>query len=141
MNQRKLGSVAASPRQGPLAPRDAGPARSLPAPPTADRMAVAAALLAHGATLAASAGGGAVRFTPDEAANALVYSDPFAFLIAVICDQGIVAERAWLLRMSCGGASATSTLTAWPPRGRRSWLPSRCHRACTVSLTRSPGGS
>ena len=35
------------------------------------------------------------RFTPNEEANALVHNDPFAFLIAVICDQGIIAERAW----------------------------------------------
>ncbi|HWG61474.1 MAG TPA: hypothetical protein VG253_07150 [Streptosporangiaceae bacterium] len=91
MNQRKLGSVAAAPRQG----ADAAPTRPLPAPPTADRLAVAAALLAHGAALAASAGGGVVRFTPNGEANALVHNDPFAFLIAVICDQGIVAERAW----------------------------------------------
>jgi hypothetical protein len=69
----------------------------LPAPPTADSWAVAAGLLAHGSTLAASAGGGVVRFTPDEAANALIHDDPFAFLIAVICDQGIVAERAWAI--------------------------------------------
>jgi uncharacterized HhH-GPD family protein len=73
------------------------PAQALPAAPTADSRAVAAGLLAHGAALAASAGGVAVRFTPDEAANALIHNDPFAFLIAVVCDQGIVAERAWAI--------------------------------------------
>jgi uncharacterized HhH-GPD family protein len=34
-------------------------------------------------------------FTPDPEANRLVVDDPFAFLVAVVCDQGIVAERAW----------------------------------------------
>jgi endonuclease-3 len=74
----------------PMAP----PTLALP-PPDPDAAAVAAALLAHGRSLAASLGGGTVRFTPNDAANALIHSDPFAFLIAVICDQGIVAERAW----------------------------------------------
>ena len=97
MSQRKLGSMASSakPRLGPLASRDAGSAQPLPEPPTADSRAVAAGLLAHGAMLAASARAAVVGFTPDAAANALIHSDPFAFLIAVICDQGIVAERAW----------------------------------------------
>ena len=97
MSQRKLGSVASSakPRSGPLASRDAGSAQILPAPPTTDSRAVVAGLLAHGAALAASAGGAVARFTPDEAANALIHNDPFAFLIAVICDQGIISERAW----------------------------------------------
>jgi uncharacterized HhH-GPD family protein len=72
-------------------------APALPPPPTADARAVAAALLAHGRSLAASLGGAIVRFTPNEAANALIHDDPFAFLIAVICDQGIVAERAWAI--------------------------------------------
>lgn len=84
----------------------AGVSRSLPAAPTADSRAVAAGLLAHGAALAASARGAVVRFTPNEAANALIHQDPFAFLVAVVCDQGIVAERAWAipyeLRMRLG---------------------------------------
>lgn len=97
MSQRKLGSVTSSakPRSGPLASRDAGSAQILPAPPRPDSRAVVAGLLAHGAALAASAGGAVARFTPDEAANAFIHNDPFAFLIAVICDQGIIAERAW----------------------------------------------
>ncbi|MBV9380558.1 MAG: hypothetical protein JO242_07800 [Streptosporangiaceae bacterium] len=97
MSQRRLGPAAfsAKPRSGPLASPNAGSAQPLPAPPTADSRAVAAGLLAHGASLAASAGGAVTRFTPGEAANALIHNDPFAFLIAVICDQGIIAERAW----------------------------------------------
>jgi uncharacterized HhH-GPD family protein len=78
------------------APRSV-PAQALPAAPTADSQAVAAGLLAHGGALAASAGGAEVCFTPDEAANALIRDDQFAFLIAVVCDQGIVAERAWAI--------------------------------------------
>jgi len=35
------------------------------------------------------------EFTGDPEADALVIRDPFAFLVAVICDQGILAERAW----------------------------------------------
>jgi endonuclease III len=34
-------------------------------------------------------------FTPDEKANALILSNPLAYLFAVILDQGIKAERAW----------------------------------------------
>jgi uncharacterized HhH-GPD family protein len=82
------------------------PEPGLPQPATADRRTVAVGLLAHGGTLAASAGGAVARFTPHEAANALIHNDPFAFLVAVICDQGIVAERAWAipyeLRMRLG---------------------------------------
>jgi hypothetical protein len=51
----------------------------------------------HGTALAAAIGGGTVRFTPNDAANALIHADPFAFLVAVIADQGVVAERAWAL--------------------------------------------
>jgi len=35
--------------------------------------------------------------TPDPAANELVATNPLAFLLAVIADQGIPAERAWYL--------------------------------------------
>lgn len=38
-----------------------------------------------------------MRFTPDDRANTLIHNNPFAFLIAVICDQGIVAEQAWAI--------------------------------------------
>jgi uncharacterized HhH-GPD family protein len=52
------------------------------------------ALLKHGADVVETFGG-PVRFTTDEAANRLLFDDPFAFLIGVICDQGIRAEKAW----------------------------------------------
>ena len=38
---------------------------------------------------------GQVTFTPHPEANALIMDNPFAFLLAVIFDQGIPAERAW----------------------------------------------
>ena len=38
---------------------------------------------------------GSSSFTPNEAANQLLVDDPFAFLLGVIFDQGIPAERAW----------------------------------------------
>lgn len=50
--------------------------------------------------------GGAPRFTPIAAANRLVATDGFAFLIAVLFDEGIPAERAfeapYLLRQRLG---------------------------------------
>ena len=74
------------------------PPPGTPPPPGAGtHRAVADALLAHGRQLAASIGGGTARFTPDEDADALIRADPFAFLVAVICDQGIQAERAWAI--------------------------------------------
>jgi uncharacterized HhH-GPD family protein len=36
-----------------------------------------------------------VRLAPTEEANRFLEQEPFAFLVAVIFDQGIVAERAW----------------------------------------------
>jgi uncharacterized HhH-GPD family protein len=38
---------------------------------------------------------GPPSFTPDPEANELVLRDPFAFLLGVIFDQGVSAERAW----------------------------------------------
>lgn len=69
----------------------------LPPAPSPDAKAVAQALLAHGAALAAQLKSGGSKFTPDPDANALIWSDPFAFLLAVIADMGIRAERAWAL--------------------------------------------
>jgi len=69
----------------------------LAAPPTLERQAVAGALLSHGDVLAQTLGGGTARLTPDARANELILTDHFAFLIAVICGQGILAERAWAI--------------------------------------------
>jgi uncharacterized HhH-GPD family protein len=89
----------------------------LPPAPSPDAKAVAEALLAHGAALAAQLKSEDSKFTPDPAANALIRNDPFAFLLAVISDMGIRAERAWalpyLLRQRLGYLSPAE-LTADP---------------------------
>jgi uncharacterized HhH-GPD family protein len=66
-------------------------------PPHRDRQRVAQALLAYGAATARRDETMSPTLTPDPEANALVCSDPFAFLLAVVCDQGIVAEKAWAI--------------------------------------------
>ncbi|GMU77258.1 MAG: hypothetical protein AMXMBFR46_00590 [Acidimicrobiia bacterium] len=79
-------------------PRPASRAESfLPPAPTLEKRAVVEALIAHGRRLAESLGGGAARFAVDDAANTMIHADPFAFLVAVIADQGIKAERAWAI--------------------------------------------
>ena len=60
------------------------------------RQAVAAALLRHGATLEPGGAVGTVDFTADAEANELLRRDGFAFLTAVLFDQGVPAERAWI---------------------------------------------
>lgn len=42
---------------------------------------------------------GMLEFTDNPEANELLASDPFAFLLGVVCDQGIKAERAWAIPM------------------------------------------
>lgn len=69
----------------------------LPPPPSPNSRAVADALLAHAEALAAELAGKDVAFTDSPSANALIHKDPFAFLLAVIADMGIKAERAWAL--------------------------------------------
>ncbi len=60
------------------------------------RDAVGAALVAYGRELeAAGAAQVGESFSRSEAADALLKSDPNAFLIAVLFTQGIPAERAW----------------------------------------------
>ncbi|GBE22393.1 endonuclease III [bacterium BMS3Bbin01] len=60
------------------------------------KAAVARRLIEFGESEAAGLLAGAdPQFTPDAEANAFLLSDPFAFLIAVICDYQIKAERAW----------------------------------------------
>jgi endonuclease III len=63
-------------------------------PQAALSSAVVLALLDYGQDQAPTAAG-QVAFTPHPEANALIINDPFAFLLAVIFDQGIPAERAW----------------------------------------------
>ena len=103
----------------PTTPKPAGfkglEPRKLPPAPSSDAKAVAEALLAHGATLAAQLKSEDSKFTPDPAANALIRNDPFAFLLAVISDMGIRAERAWalpyLLRQRLGYLSPADLAT------------------------------
>ena len=61
----------------------------------AARQAIAAALLRYGSTLEPGNAEAAPDFTPNAEANELVRTDAFAFLTAVLFDQGIPAERAW----------------------------------------------
>ena len=70
--------------------------RALPIPPPVafDREAVVDALLDFGAK-PTDEPTAEPQFTPDPEANRLVIDDPFAFLLAVIFDQGVLAERAW----------------------------------------------
>lgn len=70
------------------------PAPTLDVPPDLDRQAVVSALLEY-ARKTTEAVTGDPTFTPNPWANRLIIDDPFAFLLAVIFDQGIVAERAW----------------------------------------------
>jgi uncharacterized HhH-GPD family protein len=60
-----------------------------------EKRAVVNALLEYGATLDPELRGQLSQFTPIPKADRLVREDPFAFLVAVICDQGVPAERAW----------------------------------------------
>jgi uncharacterized HhH-GPD family protein len=107
----------------------------LPPPPSLEERSVAAALLSHGTNLAQSLGGGAARFTANVDANAMIHEDPFAFLVAVLADQGILAERAWnipyLLKDRLGGFSAEK-IAADPQSVRNAFVePPKLHRFVT----------
>jgi uncharacterized HhH-GPD family protein len=65
-------------------------------PPGEQQQAIAAALLEYGSHHSASEKGAALEFTANEQANAMLRSDPFAFLLGVLFDQNVPAERAWL---------------------------------------------
>jgi len=99
------------PRKATVSPPPGLKAPELPPAPSPNADAVAQPLLAHGATLAAQLKNGDITFTSDPAANTLIHDDPFAFLLAVISDMGIRAERAWalpyLLRQRLGYLSPT----------------------------------
>lgn len=60
-----------------------------------DRPRIVATLLSYGTSQSTEALDIEPSFTPHVEANRLVIDDPFAFLLAVIFDQGIPAERAW----------------------------------------------
>ncbi len=73
------------------------PGRSGSPHPKPDRRAVVRALLARGTELADRLAASGPQFTDDPEANRLIASDPFAFLVGVISDMGIKAERAWAI--------------------------------------------
>ena len=64
--------------------------------PGKQQEAIVAALLEYGSRQDAAEKGAALEFTSNAEANALLRSDPFAFLLGVIFDQNVPAERAWL---------------------------------------------
>jgi uncharacterized HhH-GPD family protein len=76
------------------APPAPPPLRDRPRPAASARHAVVQALLEYGESQAPTTAG-QTTFTPHPEANQLIVDDPFAFLLAVIFDQGIPAERAW----------------------------------------------
>jgi uncharacterized HhH-GPD family protein len=81
----------------PLSRTGPAPAsRSVGAGHDGDSKAIVAAILRYGRSQRPIASGASVQFTPNELANELLRKDSFAFLLAVIMDQGIAAERAWL---------------------------------------------
>lgn len=66
--------------------------------PVSDHGSIVNAILSHGALLAANARAGVNGvFTKDSDADRLLVNDPFAFLIGVIVDYQMPAERAWIL--------------------------------------------
>jgi uncharacterized HhH-GPD family protein len=119
------------PTARPPQPRDPAP-ETLPPAPTLEKRAVAAALIAHGRTLAQALGGGAARFAVDDDANALIHTDAFAFLVAVIADQGIKAERAWAIPFELRrrlGAFSTHAILSDPGAVRAAFAsPPKLHR-------------
>lgn len=84
-------SLVGAVHRQPVPPRPRAPTPSL------DEHAVVRALLAHGGALATQLAPSGAQFTADPSANQLLVKDPFAFLLAVISDMGIKAERAWAL--------------------------------------------
>lgn len=84
-------------RHRPSSPRRLSRPAMLPPAPSLEKHAIAEAILARGRNMARALGGGRARFTPDEAANRLIYDDPFAFLVGVVCDQGMLAPKVWAI--------------------------------------------
>ena len=97
LRARSKGSGAATGRPTlPVRPSAPSPAPLLQPPPDLDEGAIVRALLDLAETAKAETNtDGEPFFTPNPAANRFLIENPFAFLLAVIFDQGIVAERAW----------------------------------------------
>nr|WP_319462729.1 DUF6884 domain-containing protein [Micromonospora sp. RTP1Z1] len=81
--------------RGLSVPASEPPPARVPAPRSAGPSAIVGALLRYGREHVDERVGEAPQFTPHAEANRLVVEDPFAFLLAVVFDQGIPAERAW----------------------------------------------
>ncbi|MEP7224962.1 MAG: DUF6884 domain-containing protein, partial [Actinomycetota bacterium] len=94
--QSKEPGVAAGRASRPVARSVRSFPATLPPPPDLDRQTIVDALLYFGEREKAELNKtGEPFFTPNELANRFLIQNPFAFLLAVIFDQGIVAERAW----------------------------------------------
>lgn len=91
----------------PPTPSSTAPATAAPPPPVPTQRAgdtqpagdtqraVVAALLRFGREHQQQRLGRDPQFTPHPQANRLILDDPYAFLLGVIFDHGILAERAW----------------------------------------------
>lgn len=88
LKARSKGALASKKRPR----RKEGVAQSVVAVDAGTPKRVAEGLLEFGRRLAA---GKLTSFTPDAKADAFVRSDPFAFLVAVICDEQVRFEAAW----------------------------------------------
>ena len=96
LRARDWNRIPADRQRRRLAPQRSTSAPTSVPPDSADqKRAVVDALLAFGATLDPARTQVPAQFTSIVEADELLRSDPFAFLLAVICDQGITAERAW----------------------------------------------
>ena len=83
-------------KQPPPAPRSR-PAAASKRSARVKQEAVTRALLEFGREHHATEDAAVLDFTDNPEANELLRSDPFAFLCAVIFDQGMPSERAWLV--------------------------------------------
>jgi len=61
---------------------------------TSQKMTIAEKILEYGGKQGFAK---TIEFTPDKEANDLILNNSFAYLIAVICDQGMKAERVWAI--------------------------------------------
>lgn len=62
---------------------------------TSDPQPIVEAMLTYSTALATESREYGISYTPEREANQFLINDPFAFLVGVIFDQGIPAERAW----------------------------------------------
>lgn len=79
----------------PVGPASSQPPVHIPAQRSDSERAIVDALLRYGREHQQQRVGQDPQFTPHPEANRLLIDDPFAFLLGVIFDQAIPAERAW----------------------------------------------